>query len=95
MIIRRIQYNYARCLVEKHTTFGHWARLMRQCILFFSILATAFAGTLSPQFTGLDPNQPVQVIVQYTPGFVGTFVEFRLRSRQSASTAAGPVSCVR
>ena len=31
----------------------------------------AFAGTVSPQLNTMAPNQPVQVIVQYTPSLLG------------------------
>src|SRR5580693_7492089 len=31
----------------------------------------AYGGTVSPQFAHMDPNQNVQVIVEYSPNIVG------------------------
>src|SRR5437763_12530275 len=41
-------------------------RLLLRCALLSAIIATAFGGTVSPQLAAMDPNQTVQIIVQYT-----------------------------
>ena len=50
-------------------------RLFSQSVLLCGLTAAAgFAGTVSPQLTHMNPAQPVQAIIQYTPSLIGSLL---------------------
>ena len=54
---------------------GRLIRTFSKCVLLLPLAGfMAFGGTVSPQLSSMDPNQPVQVIVQYPPSLVGTLL---------------------
>src|SRR5579863_9789934 len=50
-------------------------RLASQCLLLSSVtIVAAVGGTVSPQLTAMNPNQQVQVIVQYASSPLGSLL---------------------